>query len=136
MGFSTRRIGKTFSKDGGVDLLFWNDDSPFPFLGAAQMKYHASPERRTGAASVREFVGATGRLPVGAGVLVTNTSFSYDAQWIAARLASSVRLRDAQDLRRWILGRFVDQAEWREIPAEIELCPGVVVRIPRPACAM
>lgn len=49
MGFKAQRIGNTFTKDGGVDLLFWRQDAPFPFLGALQAKYHSSPEKTTGA---------------------------------------------------------------------------------------
>jgi len=135
MGFSTKRIGKTYSKDGGIDLLFWKDDAPIPFLGAAQMKYHSKPDLKTGPGEVREFAGVVGHLPVSAGVLVTNTSFSYDAKWIAKKVSSPIRLRDQVDLRRWISGRFVDQSEWRELPDVIELCPGVTVAIPRPTDA-
>src|SRR5262249_30258079 len=131
MGFSTKRIGKTYAKDGGVDMFFWRQDAPFPFLGAVQMKYHSQPDLKTGARAVREFAGALSRIPVNAGVLVTNTAFSYDAEWIAKRVASAIRLRDQVDLRRWISGRFVDQNEWRELPDVIELCPGVTVTLPR-----
>jgi hypothetical protein len=51
--------------------------------------------------------------------------------WVATRLGSHVKLRDSDDLRRWISGRFVDICDWREIPDEIELCPGIRVEIPR-----
>jgi hypothetical protein len=131
MGFNAQRISKTFAKDGGVDLLFWREDGPFPFLGALQAKYHLSSEKKTGTRDVRDFAGTLAALPVAIGVLVTNTTFTFDARWVGSKLASHVRLRDQQDLRRWISGRFVDAVEWREIPAEIELCPGVRVRIPK-----
>jgi hypothetical protein len=42
-----------------------------------------------------------------------------------------VRLRDITDLSRWISGRFLDREEWREMPEQIELGPGIVVPIPR-----
>lgn len=133
MGFKAQRIGNTFTKDGGVDLLFWRQDAPFPFLGALQAKYHSSPEKTTGAPDVRDFAGTLEVLPVAVGVLVTNTTFTFDAKWVVSKLGSQIRLRDQQDLRRWISGRFVDVLEWREIPTEIDLCPGVRVRIPKDA---
>ena len=132
MGFVTQRTGRTFAKDGGVDLLFWKEDAPFPFLGALQAKYHSNPSISTGSGDVREFRGSLAVLPpMAVGILVTNTSFSFDAKWVATKLGSQIRLRDQHDLRRWISGRFVDVDEWREIPIEIELCPGVRIRIPR-----
>jgi hypothetical protein len=65
------------------------------------------------------------------GVLVTNTSFTVDADWVASRIGS-IPLRDFSDVHRWIHGRFIDSQDWRELPDEIELCPGVRVRIPKP----
>lgn len=130
MGFKAQRITKTFSKDGGIDLLFWREDAPFPFLGAVQAKYHSSSNKKTGARDVRDFAGTLAALPIAVGVMVTNTAFTFDAQWVASKLHSHIRLRNQSDLRRWISGHFVDALEWREIPAEIELCPGVRVRIP------
>lgn len=78
---------------------------------------------------MRDFAGTLEVLPVAVGVLVTNTTFTFDM----SKLGSQIRLRDQQDLRRWISGRFVDVLEWREIPTEIDLCPGVRVRIPKDA---
>lgn len=131
MGFATRRTGHTFSKDGGVDLLFWKADAPFPFLAALQAKYHSSPDIATGARDVRDFAGTLKATGIAVGVLVTNTTFSFDAQWVGTRLGSQVRLRDQHDLRKWITGRYVDVGDWRDIPEEIELRPGVRIRIPR-----
>jgi Restriction endonuclease len=78
---------------------------------------------------VREFQGAIGAHPIHAGLIVTNTSFTSDAHWFAREHAKLVRLRDFSDIRRWLLDRFDDGAEWRELPRSIELCPGVTVRI-------
>jgi hypothetical protein len=41
-----------------------------------------------------------------------------------------VRLRNLTDIRRWLYNNFNDEAEWREILTEIEICPGVIVKIP------
>jgi hypothetical protein len=32
-----------------------------------------------------------------------------------------------EDLKRWIDSNFTDEAEWREMPTAIELCPGVTI---------
>lgn len=133
MGFHVERIGKSNSKDGGIDLLFLpKTPTPFPFLGAAQIKHHRSPLKFTGPKAIREFSGVLGAHPFDVGVLVTNTTFTPDAEWFARHHAPLLRLRNGRDLRRWVASQFTDEAEWREIPKAIELCPGVVVQVPRP----
>ncbi len=130
MGFEPRRIGAINRKDGGVDVLFWpRMRSSFPFLGAAQVKHHRNPNSKEGPATVREFSGTLAGQPFNAGLLVTNTSFSPDAEWFAREHAKLMKLRDFNDIRRWLLDNFTDEAEWREIPSSIELCPGVVIKI-------
>jgi hypothetical protein len=130
MGFEPRRIGETNRKDGGIDVVFWPRlSTAFPFLGAAQIKHHRNPQRNEGPSTVREFSGAIADHPFNAGLLVTNTAFSPDAEWYAREHARLIRLRGFVDIRRWVLGNFSDDAEWREIPSSIELCPGVVVKI-------
>ncbi len=130
MGLEPRRIGGVNRKDGGVDVLFWpRIGSAFPFLGAAQVKHHRNPHHREGPAAVREFSGTLAGHSFNAGLLVTNTSFSADAEWFAREHAKLMRLRDFHDIRRWLLDNFTDEAEWREIPSSIELCPGVVIKI-------
>ena len=42
-----------------------------------------------------------------------------------------MRLRDLQDLRRWLKDDFDNEFEWREIPDRIVLAPGVEIAIPR-----
>ena len=130
MGFEPRRVGATNRKDGGVDVVFWPRFSEaFPFLGAAQVKHHRDPNTKEGSATVREFVGTLAGHPFNAGLLVTNTSFSPDAEWFAHQHAKLLRLRDFNDIRRWLFNNFSDEAEWREIPTSIELCPGIIIRI-------
>lgn len=130
MGFEPRRVGSTNRKDGGVDIVFWPRGSvSFPFLGAAQVKHHRVPRTHEGPSTVRDFAGTLHGHPFNAGLIVTNTSFTPDAKWFASQHAKLVRLRDFDDIRRWIAGSFAHEAEWREIPKSIELCPGVVVKI-------
>ncbi len=78
---------------------------------------------------MRDFAGAIAGQPFTAGIFVTNTSFTPDARWFAGRQEGLVRLRGFADIRRWMLDDFDDDAEWRELPSSITLCPGVVVRI-------
>jgi hypothetical protein len=130
MGFEPQRTGAINKKDGGIDVLFWSRTKvPIPILGAAQIKHHRDPRQNEGVSTVRDFSGAILGHPFNAALLVTNTTFSPDAEWFARERAKLVRLRGFDDIRRWIYGRFTDEAEWREIPSTIELCPGVVVRI-------
>lgn len=129
MGLECRRVGSVFQKDGGIDIVFWTPTGTFPFLGAAQVKHHRNPARREGSPTVRDFAGAIAGHQFGAGLIVTNTSFSPDAQWFARERSNLIRLRDLRDVRRWIGGNFASELEWREIPASIEVCPGVHVPI-------
>jgi hypothetical protein len=82
---------------------------------------------------VRDFHGVlTSRVsPFHMGMIVTNTSFTADAKWFANNNQTLLRLRDMQDLNRWMRNDFVNESEWREIPEEIELTPGVTIKIPR-----
>jgi hypothetical protein len=130
MGFEPKQVGSTNRKDGGVDILFWpRARGAFPFLGAAQVKHHRNPAESESVRTVRDFSGVMAGQPFAAGLIVTNTSFSPDAQWFARQHARLVRLRGFEDIRRWLLGNFGDEEEWREIPSSLELCPGVVVKI-------
>lgn len=128
MGMETERIGHTFGKDGGVDIVFWpRPPFPMPFLGAVQLKHHRSPNIKTGPAAIREIAGVLHTQPFNFGIVVTNTSFTPDAKWFAEQERALIRLRDMNHLKRWIASNFTDDAEWREIPTVLELCPGVTV---------
>lgn len=83
---------------------------------------------------VRDFYGViTSRnLPFHLGMIVTNTTFTPDAIWFAENNKTLLRLRDNKDLCRWLKNDFVNEYEWREIPSEIELAPGVRITIPKP----
>jgi restriction endonuclease Mrr len=134
MGLSVQRIGNTNRKDGGIDFVFFpKTDTPFPFLGAVQVKHHRKNAVKTGASDVRDFVGAVAGPYFQTGLLITNTTFSPDAKWFASKHEPKVRLRDFQDLVRWFAGNFNAEAEWREIPDRIELCPGFFVDLKIPA---
>ena len=130
MGFEAQRVGAVNHKDGGIDILFWSQrTAAFPFLAAAQIKHHRDPLHKEGPAAVRELSGAISGHAINAGLLVTNTTFSADAEWFARERAKLIRLRGFDDVRRWMLGSFSDDLEWREIPQVIELCPGVTIKV-------
>ena len=61
---------------------------------------------------------------------MTNTSFTPDAEWVAQRRALLMRLRDFHDLTRWLRDEYPREAEWREMPSQIEMCPGVIIKLP------
>ena len=128
MGLEASCVGHTYQRDGGIDIIFWpKSNSPIPFLGAIQVKHHRSPKRRTGPKAVREMVGVL-RKPFNMGIIITNTSFTPTARWAAENERGLIRLRDIYDLRRWLLDRFTDEEEWREMPTEICLGPDIVVK--------
>ena len=132
MGMESERIGHTFRKDGGIDLIFWpRPPYAIPFLGAAQLKHHSSPNINTGPGVVREMIGVLHTKPINFGIIVTNTSFTPDAEWAASEVRSLIRLRDMRDLKRWVASNFTDDAEWREMPSELVLCPGVKIDLTR-----
>jgi hypothetical protein len=128
MGYEASRVGHTFHKDGGLDILFWpSRPCSIPFLGAVQVKHHRSHDRKTGAAPIREMAGIMNSQPLQVGMVVTNTSFTADAKWFVNHHRAIIRLRDMHDLKRWIAENFTDDAEWREMPDMLELAPGVTI---------
>jgi len=135
MGLEVQMVGDVYRKDGGLDLIAYpkRDRCQFPFLLAVQAKHHHLGHASTTVSEVRDFHGAfTSRgLPFGTGLLVTNTSFTPDAQWFADNNRAILRLRDLEDLKRWLRNDFENESEWREIPESIEVAPGVRIFIPR-----
>ncbi len=130
MGFSVTRVGAhSLQKDGGIDIVACPRKTPFPFLVAIQAKHHRSSERKTGPSPVRDLLGVLQTHPFNAGVLVTNTTFTPDAIWMAKQQPMLVSLRDIYDLRRWLADNFLDESNWSEVPDELVVCPGVVVKL-------
>jgi hypothetical protein len=130
MGLEPKRVGGTFQKDGGIDIIFWSRQPvPFPLLGAAQVKHHRESSTKEGVGSVRDLAGTIAGHPFNVGVLVTNTTFTPDAEWFAREKAQLLRLRGFTDVKRWLNGNFGDSEEWRELPETIEVCPGLLIPI-------
>jgi hypothetical protein len=132
MGFELTRVGSsTYHKDGGIDIVAWPRATTVPHLMAVQVKHTASPSRKIGPAPVRDLLGTVQMLGFNIGMLVTNTTFTPDARWVAEQRPLLMRLHDAADLQRWLRNEHLREQEWRDIPTEIEVCPGVFIRWPR-----
>jgi Restriction endonuclease len=132
LGFELTRVGSgTYRKDGGIDIVAWPRVSTVPYLMAVQAKHTASPRRKIGPAPVRDLLGTVQMHGFNIGLLVTNTTFTPDARWVAEQRPLLMRLRDAADLQRWLRNEYLREQEWRDIPTEIEVCPGVFIRLPR-----
>ncbi|HKP04886.1 MAG TPA: restriction endonuclease [Chthoniobacterales bacterium] len=136
MGYDVTLTGAATQKDGGIDMIAVpKTRSLGAFLLAGQIKHHRDGQK-TGRAAADRLL-AWRNSPFSMGVLVTNSTFTSDARWIAEQQQnrSFLRLRDFDDLRRWIEGRFTTDEEWREIPPSIQLAPGIHVKVPRPRIA-
>jgi len=133
MGFEVKLTGDTFRRDGGIDLIAVPKAAPLvAYVLAGQVKHHRT-DRKTDRQAVDRLLawqGSTFRL----GLLVTNTCFTRDALWRASESSSNgfLRLRDFEDLKRWLGDNFWDEAEWKELPETIVLAPGITVPVPRP----
>jgi len=132
MGMWVSRVGAINEADGGIDIIAGpKRDFVFPFLIAVQAKHHKNRKTKSGPSPVRQLHAVIQKHAFQAGLLVTNTSFTASALWEASYRPHLVRLRDFQDLKRWIQGNFLDEAEWREIPDFIEYAPGKKLAIPK-----
>jgi len=132
MGYNLERVGPSiFSKDGGVDIIAWPQSHVVPCLMAVQVKHTTLRNRKMGPQPVRDLLGTVQTHGFNVGLLVTNTTFTPDALWVAQQRPLLVRLRDFEDLRRWLRNDFLQDHEWRDLPKQIELCPGVIIKLPR-----
>lgn len=130
-GFLLQRTGPTNRPDGGIDVIAVPKSLGLaPFVLAVQIKQ--KKRSKIGSPIVDQFAGAIAPRCFTAGLLVTNTTFSFNAEWAAKAKQKMLYLRGFSDLKRWIQGDFRSELEWREVPHEIELCPGFTVPIPRP----
>lgn len=132
MGYDVTIPSATSFKDGGIDLIAVPKiRTAGSFLIAGQVKHHRTV-RKTGREAVDRLLSWKDS-PFRLGLLVTNTGFTKDALWLAEkeRNKSFLRLRDFDDLKRWLQNNFWSPEDWRELPDKIELAPGVVVNIPK-----
>ena len=82
LGLGIQMVGNVFLKDGGVDIIAYPKGLAVPFLLAVQVKHHRT-QRKTNVRDVRDFQGVltSGNSPFNVGMLVTNTTFTPDAEW-------------------------------------------------------
>jgi transcriptional regulator with XRE-family HTH domain len=132
MGYDVQLTGATTRRDGGIDLIAVPKIKTVgSFLMAAQVKHHRTG-RTTGRPEVDRML-AWKDSPFRVGVMVTNTTFSQDAKWLADQASNKafLRLRDFEDLKRWLRDQFGSEFDWREIPDVISLAPGITVPVPK-----
>jgi Restriction endonuclease len=130
MKFQVMKIGNTYAKDGGIDLIAWPEASPFPFCVAAQIKHRKSGSP-VGPSVVREFRGVIEQQPIDIGLIVTNTRFTATAEWVAKQRGRIIKLRGFSSLRNWLYDEFFDESVWKEMPDSLELAPGMRVSLPK-----
>lgn len=116
------RLGPANRKDGGIDIIFWTK-STLPILGAVQVKHHRSPNTKTGSEEVQKLMGAMQGYHFNVGLVVTNTSYTRDAEYQAAKESSIVQLRDGLALKKWIADDFAVE-KVNVVTRAIEFCPG------------
>lgn len=132
MGYDVQLTGATTRRDGGIDIIAVPKIKTIgSFLMAVQVKHHRG-NRTTGRPEVDRML-AWKDSAFRVGVMVTNTSFSQDARWLANQATNKafLRLRDFEDLKRWLKGQFDSEFDWREIPDVISLAPGITVTVPK-----
>ncbi len=132
MGFDTLRTGGVYRRDGGIDIIaIPRALRIFGCMVAVQCEHHRSG-RATGRGKIRDLLEWRGN-QFQLGVVVTNTSFTRPAQFVASQPnnKSFLRLRDFDDIIRWLRADFDAAAEWRDFPELVELAPKVSLTIPQ-----
>ena len=131
MNLQVQQVGGTYSRDGGIDFFALQDSWPIPVVLAVQVK-HSRVNRNVSSSVVRELTGAVDKPKISAGVIVTNTRFTPDAQWEARNARKIISLYDFEDLRRWLRDEVARDDVYDDLPPYIELADGLRVPIPRP----
>jgi hypothetical protein len=132
MGFRVTATGSTHASDGGVDFVASPIvRTPLSTVCCGQVKHH-QPGYKTGVADVDRLLGWRGG-PFHIGLLVTNTAFTEDARFKADLENNKIfiRLRDGQDVTRWLQGSFGSATDLREIPDRVQLTPRFEVAVPK-----
>jgi hypothetical protein len=122
------RLGPATQKDGGIDIIFWNRGA-LPILGAVQVKHHRTEDTKTVSADVQKLVGAMQGYHFNLGLLITNTSFTNDAEYHARKESSIIQLRDGAALKKWVSDDF-EAEQLNVITRTIEFCKGRKINVP------
>lgn len=129
MGMQVIRVtSNVYIPDGGVDIIAYHRQAPFPALIAVQAKHHRSPTIPVGVKDVRELKSiVVGGQVFNAGLLVTNTSFSSESEWTVKHIPSLLRLRGKVHLHQWLADNFRSERVINEFPEQISLASGLVI---------
>ena len=122
------RLGPANQKDGGIDIIFWTRDA-LPILGAVQVKHHRTEDRKTGSEDVQKLMGAMHGYHFNLGLLITNTSFTSDAEHQARKESSIIQLRDGAALKKWVADDFGAE-KLNVVTRTIEFCKGRQINVP------
>lgn len=133
MGYEAVLAGNTFQADGGIDIIFKSKPGKqLPVMGAVQVKHRINPQQPIGPRVVRELAGALSqqfRGQFNLAMVVTNTFFTQAAQDFIKSPEVFLRLKDGDDLMRWVKGDFGTQEEFRGFPNEIELTTRLILSL-------
>lgn len=121
-GYNIQLLGNVYEKDGGIDIIATPKNVLIPYLLAIQVKHHKT-NRKTPVGDIRDFYGALSSRTnlFSLGLVVTNTTFTPDANFFANNNSHLMRLRDIKDLTRWMQNDFDNEYNWRELPTKILL---------------
>jgi HJR/Mrr/RecB family endonuclease len=122
------RMGPANQKDGGIDIVFWTNGA-LPILGAVQVKHHRKEDSKTGSEDVQKLKGAMDGYHFNLGLLITNTSFTSDAEHQAQKESSVIQLRDGAALKKWVAEDFVAE-KLNVVTRTIEFCRGRQINVP------
>jgi len=130
-GYNSQLMGNIYEKDGGIDIIATPKNALIPYLLAVQVKHHKL-NRKTPVGDIRNFHSAlTSRTSLfSLGLVVTNTSFTPDANFFANNNSHLLRLRDIRDLKRWMQNDFDNEHNWREMPNKIILTNNKEIIVP------
>lgn len=125
-GYKVEKCGKTNEKDGGIDIIAWRKDI-VTFIIAVQVKFKYNINKKVTTGEVRDFVGALHICNYfNAGMLVTNSSFSIDSEWIEKLNHIHVELKDGTEIQNWLKGNYISN---QTIDKSIQINRNKIIRI-------
>lgn len=132
MGYGVEKTGKTYERDGGVDIIAWPKClQGLKFLIAVQAKHSGKSTRKIGPQPVKDLTcTVSGSKDFVFGILVTNVWFTPHAEYFAEREKKIIRLRNFGHLKRWIMNDFTGDPELREVPNRIPLTKDKYIDLP------
>lgn len=65
------------------------------------------------------------------GMVVTNTAFTREAEWFVRKFELFLRLRNGEDVQRWVKGDFASMLERRDFPSSLQLMSKLMLQLDR-----